>query len=75
MQTGVKGGTMHAVRVAKASNNPLSNKPLIVVDYHNYQRETGEGNLLLKREGAITLPDNPADLDAECDRCAEIIWP
>jgi DNA processing protein len=75
VQTGVKGGTMHAVRAAKASNDPLSNKPLIVVDYHDSQGEIGEGNLLLKREGAIVLPDNPADLDAECDRCAEIIWP
>jgi DNA processing protein len=39
VQTGVKGGTMHAVRAAKASNDPLSNKPLIVVDYHDSQGE------------------------------------
>ena len=50
VQTGVKGGTMHA---AKATL--VSGKTLMVVDYKDSSAEVVKGNLLLKDMGAIGL--------------------
>lgn len=50
IQTGIKGGTMHA---AKATL--VSGKALMVVDYKDSSAEVVKGNLLLKDMGAIGL--------------------
>ena len=50
IQTGIKGGTMHAVRATQAAE-----KPLFVVDYSKSSYEKVQGNIYLKKEGAIGL--------------------
>ena len=50
IQTSIKGGTMHA---AKATL--LAGKPLFVVDYKDSSADVVQGNLSLKRQGAIGL--------------------
>lgn len=50
IQTGIKGGTMHAVRATQAAR-----KPLFVVDYSKSSFDKVEGNVFLKREGAVGL--------------------
>ena len=50
IQTGIKGGTMHAVRATQAAG-----KPLFVVDYSKSSSEKVQGNIFLKKEGAIGL--------------------
>lgn len=50
IQTGIKGGTMHAVRATKAAQ-----KPLFVVEYTRSTHEKVLGNEYLKGEGAIGL--------------------
>lgn len=50
IQTGVKGGTMHAVRATQ-----VAGKPLFVVDYSKSSSEKVQGNIFLKKEGAIGL--------------------
>lgn len=50
VQTGVCGGTMHAVHATQRAN-----KPLMVVAYRDDQGEKGEGNSLLISQGAFAL--------------------
>ena len=50
IQTGIKGGTMHAVRATQAAR-----KPLFVVDYSKSSFDKVEGNVFLKKEGAVGL--------------------
>ncbi len=47
IQTGIKGGTMHA-----ANNTLLANKPLYVVKYKDASGEKVQGNLHLQTKGA-----------------------
>jgi DNA processing protein len=47
IQTGVKGGTMHAAKATLAAD-----KPLLVVDYKDNSAEVIQGNLALKAIGA-----------------------
>ena len=54
VQTGIKGGTMHAVKATL-----LSKKPLFVIDYSKDLGEKVSGNLYLKKKengGALGLP-------------------
>lgn len=50
VQTGEKGGTMHAVRATIAAG-----KPVFVIDYSADQGEKTAGNAMLKRQGAKGL--------------------
>lgn len=54
IQTGIKGGTMHAVRATLAAK-----KPLFVVDYSKSSFDKVNGNIFLKKDGAIGL--NPSE--------------
>lgn len=50
VQTGVKGGTMHAVRAASSVG-----KPVMAVSYRTDQGEMEEGNRMLISSGAMSL--------------------
>ena len=50
IQTGVRGGTMHAAKATLSAG-----KPLFVVDYKDSAPDVVHGNLLLKGQGAIGL--------------------
>lgn len=70
VQTGVRGGTMHAVRATKAAG-----KPLFVADYRTSQGEKEAGNRMLKAEGATGLRASAEDIRADRDRYVNMIRP
>lgn len=61
IQTGIKGGTMHAVNATLASN-----KPLFAVEYRSpadYSHEKVQGNtMLISKKGAIPLRSNELEV-------------
>lgn len=57
IQTGIKGGTMHAVKATQASS-----KPLFVVEYGMDHGMNTEGNLYLKSKGAQGLRIKRSDI-------------
>lgn len=57
VQTGERGGTMHAVRATKAAG-----KPLIAVTYRDDQGDKDSGNKMLIAQGAIELRVRESDI-------------
>lgn len=68
VQTGIKGGTMHAVRATQASG-----KPLFVVDYKDNQGEKAEGNAFLKAKGAVGIRNKKEDILANPEKYIALI--
>lgn len=62
VQTGVRGGTMHAVRATRAAG-----KPLFVVDYSKSLGEKTEGNEYLKTNGAQGLRVTKEEIEKSKD--------
>lgn len=68
VQTGVRGGTMHAVRATLQSG-----KPLMAVTYKEDQGEKEEGNRMLISQGAIGLRTRKEEIMANPDRYISMI--
>ena len=68
VQTGVRGGTMHAVRATQQAG-----KPLMAVTYRDYQGEKEEGNRMLISQGAFGLRARKEEIASEPERFISMI--